>query len=644
MNRFKHIASYGLMAAMGVATPAMAAGPTDVTNDILPGSTADEKVWTLEESPIVLRETIFIGAGASLTIEAGVTVVTGDNDDGGIVVEPDAQIFAMGTKDQPIIMTSLQDVATWNNSNVTSTDGDPEFEEITALGDRTTGSWRPAVQEWRNITMLGNAIVSSYSFEDSPRTGADNNANLVVGTAADPNQVQMEGLLDTEGSNPPGSVFYGGANDDDDSGVLNFVSSRYGGRVLGEGNELNGMSLGGIGRGTDISNVEIMNNVDDGIEVWGGTVDLKHFTIWNIGDDSLDFDQGWRGRAQFGLIVQGYSVEAEQGSGVGDNAIEFDGAEDSDGQPRSTVTAYNLTVIGQPGADGMTTWRDNARSQFRKSVFMSPGESLVRLDDSDGDGGEGYGFNGTHTWSDVWNTDETNISPNGVNDGTGDFSPASLYTAQQSDGVSANLAAIEDSVFWDVNTFYTNQSHLGTPRGGNFDPSTIFDPAQNGASTNVDAGSASANRPIQGITRDSLQIIGADNVTIARVLTLDPRAANDATSASSNPSLSGNDFWSPTPYRGAFSDDHNWADGWTAADTYGFFPGDQRADDPETDFAVQITTTEFQTQNGETYIIECSTDGKAWEPVAQVTGDGSLKTVANTISVDQNKIYRVRVQ
>jgi hypothetical protein len=84
-----------------------------------------------------------------------------------------------------------------------------------------------------------------------------------------------------------------------------------------------------------------MNNVDDGIEIWGGTVNLKYFSIWNVGDDSLDIDQGWRGKAQFGLIVQGYSLNASQGSGVGDNLIEIDGAEQSDWQPVTTASIYN---------------------------------------------------------------------------------------------------------------------------------------------------------------------------------------------------------------------------------------------------------------------------------------------------------------
>ena len=82
---------------------------------------------------------------------------------------------------------------------------------------------------------------------------------------------------------------------------------------MGLGNELNGLSLGAIGRETDIEYVEIMNNVDDGIEIWGGAVNLKYFSVWNVGDDSFDVDQGWRGKAQFGLIVQGYSLDASQG-------------------------------------------------------------------------------------------------------------------------------------------------------------------------------------------------------------------------------------------------------------------------------------------------------------------------------------------
>ena len=149
---------------------------------------------------------------------------------------------------------------------------------------------------------------------------------------------------------------YGGGDDDYDAGNLSYLSIRYAGRVVGLSNELNGLSLGAIGRNTKIHHIEVMNNVDDGIEIWGGTVDLKYVSIWNVGDDSFDVDQGWRGRAQFGLIVQGYSRNASQGSGLGDNIFEFDGAENSDAQPRTRAAIYNFTTIANTeSGDGTTT-------------------------------------------------------------------------------------------------------------------------------------------------------------------------------------------------------------------------------------------------------------------------------------------------
>ena len=155
---------------------------------------------------------------------------------------------------------------------------------------------------------------------------------------------------------------------------------------------MNGLSLGGVGRETQVDHIEIMNNVDDGIEIWGGTVCMKYISVWNIGDDSLDCDQGWRGKVQHGLIVQGYSAEAKQGSGFGDNCIEMDGSEDSDCEPHTTSTLYNFTVIGNPtkGDHGLAL-RDNVRLQVRNSIFMDVPDVLID-EESDGDGGSGWNF------------------------------------------------------------------------------------------------------------------------------------------------------------------------------------------------------------------------------------------------------------
>src|SRR5262249_53756941 len=144
------------------------------------------------------------------------------------------------------------------------------------------------------------------------------------------------------------------------------------------------------------SHIDIMNNVDDGIETWGGTVNYKYISVWNIGDDCFDTDEGWRGKAQFGLLVNGYSVDAAQGSGVGDHGCEMDGAEDSNWQPVSTNAFYNFTIIMQPlNTRGMLAWRDNNRSQFHNSIFMDGGGEVVKFDNSDGDGAHGYGFSGS---------------------------------------------------------------------------------------------------------------------------------------------------------------------------------------------------------------------------------------------------------
>jgi len=617
-----------------------------------------DTVWRKSDNPVILKGPIFVENGASLTIEAGVVVVTPGPDDGGLVVERDSQIFVLGTKAQPVIMTSAADVSTWDGSVVRDGSGNPVdatdagFEtedavEIETLGDPKTGTWRESALEWRNLTIMGRGVIAASHFSGAAVQGSDGVNNPVVpdGSA----DKQMEGLTDSAQD-----IFYGGADDDDDSGTLSYLSIRYGGRVVGTGNELNGLSLGGIGRGTDISHVEIMNNVDDGIEVWGGTVDLKYFSIWNVGDDSFDFDQGWRGRGQFGLIVQGASLDASQGSGVGDNAVEHDGAEAADAQPRTTTTLYNLTVIGNPGGtadggDGLTTWRDNARVQYRKSIFMDAGETLVRFDNNDGDTGSafgGYGLGGTHRFDEVWTTPASNLSPNNVNDGTGDFSPSSLYTAQLFDG---NLAELRDSVIFNVPQLVKDTSDpsdapvVDGPGGEltDFLNTGLADWLENQQGNAVDAAGSGA-MPIQSIVRAGEVLRGGKSVV--RVTELDPRAAGDATDSDDAllPPLDG--FWTPADFRGVASAAHNPFDGWGAAEAYGFFPGEQSAEDPAASFEVRVSTTTFQTQVGESYVIEGSSDGRDWDPVAVVEGDGTLKTVANEITPAANMFYRVLVQ
>ncbi|HVS19523.1 MAG TPA: hypothetical protein VMT18_13035 [Planctomycetota bacterium] len=477
--------------------------------------------WTANNT-YNLQKQIYVKNGASLTIEPGTIIACTTNLGGSLAVTRGSQIFAMGTKDAPIIMTSKADVATW-------TGGDPK-----------TGVWREACLEWGNLTLMGRAYISEDAIPSNVPT--PNSSNFAI----------MEGLVEDFPGDP--DVRYGGGNDSYNAGTVKYVSLRYGGKVVGLNVELNGLSVGGIGRNTDLHHIDIMNNVDDGIEIWGGTVNVKYANIWNIGDDSFDIDQGWRGKAQFVCIVQGYSVNAAQGSGVGDNAFELDGAENSDWQPVTTATIYNATVIGQPGGDHGTAWRDNARVQFRNCIFMDLGERLIRNDNVDGDGGSGYGHNGTLTWAQTWTTNYNVFSS--VNAPT---NPAAFYQAQ----TSGKLAEMTDSVFYNNTNAnaYTDATGVGVVPG-------------NATNNNV----VSNSLPIKKIVRGPQVTKGPLALVMRPVIKLDPRPDNDATVSVDVAPDDG--FFTPAKYRGAFgpskkldgdsSDAGNWACGWTAADAFGY--------------------------------------------------------------------------
>ena len=493
--------------ATGFATVGTAsAAEVLVTSDITTSTT-----WTANNT-YNLQQQIFVRNGATLTIEPGVIIASDTDIGGSLAVARGSQIQALGTAADPIIFTSKADVATW-------TGGNPQ-----------TGVWREAANEWGNLTLMGRGYISENAVGGNVPTPNANNEGIMEGLASGPNR-------------------YGGGNDDDDSGTLSYVSLRYGGKVLGLNNELNGLSLGGIGRGTDIKCIEIMNNVDDGIEIWGGCVGIKYFSIWNIGDDSFDVDQGWRGYAQFGLIVQGYSLDANQGSGVGDNIFETDGGEDSDWQPTTTATIYNCTVIGQPvGGDHATAWRDNARVQYRNMVIQDIGDDLVAFDDVDGDGANGYGHNGTLSWAATWTTDWDQTPPH-ANDPPGNY--YDFYKAH----FSGKLAEITDSVFFRIGDT-SEATNRGVLPG-------------NGSNNNVlIAGSNDADAPVTSVTRGP-QVTKGGQIMFP-VVGLDPRPANEAL-VSADGAPNGHEFFQRKLYRGGFEPTGpTWLCGWTASDAFGF--------------------------------------------------------------------------
>ena len=147
---------------------------------------------------------------------------------------------------------------------------------------------------WGGVIILGNAPL--------------NNEN---------NEAHIEGIPITE----PRGIF-GGNNEEDDSGVLKYVSIRHGGTNIGSENEINGLTMGGVGNSTVVEYIEVISNYDDGIEFFGGSVNCKFIVSAFNGDDAYDYDMGYHGFGQFWLAIQGPSdgdliIEGSGGTGTG---------------------------------------------------------------------------------------------------------------------------------------------------------------------------------------------------------------------------------------------------------------------------------------------------------------------------------------
>src|SRR5690606_2619387 len=132
---------------------------------------------------------------------------------------------------------------------------------------------------------------------------------------------------------------YGGTNAADNSGVIKYVSIRHGGANIGEGNEINGLTLGGVGSGTVVEYVEVIANQDDGVEFFGGSVNASNIVVWNAGDDAIDTDQAWSGTLNNFAIICG---------GDTDHALEVDGPE---GTLLAGHTVQNGTISGADASE-----------------------------------------------------------------------------------------------------------------------------------------------------------------------------------------------------------------------------------------------------------------------------------------------------
>jgi len=283
----KHRASFWLRSIVifllfgGMTSAAISGWLWNSDVKIIEGSINESVNWQADKH-YILSGLVFVESGVTLSIEAG-TKISG-SPGSALIVTRDAKINAQGRSNAPIVFTSKQ-----------------------AEGERQRG-------DWGGLVLLGNAPINK-------------------GTA------HIEGI---KADDPRGG--YGGMADTGSCGVLKYVRVEFAGYEISQDNELNGLTLGGCGSGTIINHVQVHMGLDDGVEVFGGTVNLKHIFISHPGDDGLDWDQGWQGKAQFVIV--------HQGPDGGDNGIEADNDKNNHhAAPRSQPTLSNISLIGSGHSD-----------------------------------------------------------------------------------------------------------------------------------------------------------------------------------------------------------------------------------------------------------------------------------------------------
>ncbi len=298
----KKLVLFGLIA--GIATTGCRkivedANPNTGTGGTGGGSTAGETITlkgkittdtTLRaKNTYILDGLVYMTNNATITIEPG-TVIQGKYTDpvGGLVITRGAKIVAKGTADKPIVFTSA--------------------------------SSSPKSGDWAGIVILGKA-----------KTNASFNGTSGVG--------EIEGGV----NDAAGSGLYGGTDDADSSGALQFVRIEYAGYAFLPDKEINSLTLGGVGSKTVIDHIQVSYAKDDAYEWFGGSVSAKYLISYKTQDDDFDTDNGFSGKVQFGLVVRDSSIADVSNS----EAMESDNdANGSTNAPQTSAVFSNLTLIG----------------------------------------------------------------------------------------------------------------------------------------------------------------------------------------------------------------------------------------------------------------------------------------------------------
>ncbi len=260
------------------------AGSKDVNNNGTQlGNGNQEFVFTgkqtLKKGTYILKGWIYIANGAELTIEPG-TVIKGDKGlKSAIIAERGGKLIAQGSETQPIVFTSAQ-----------------------AAGQRRPG-------DWGGIILCGKAHTNAteQQIEGGPRTK------------------------------------HGGTDDNDNSGVLSYVRIEFAGYPFATDQEINGLTLGSVGKQTKIDHVQVSYSNDDSFEWFGGAVDCKYLIAYKGWDDDFDTDNGFSGHVQYALAIRDPKIADQSMS----NGFESDNnAKGTNADPHTSAVFSNVTFVG----------------------------------------------------------------------------------------------------------------------------------------------------------------------------------------------------------------------------------------------------------------------------------------------------------
>jgi hypothetical protein len=413
-----------------------------------------------------------------------------------------------------------------------------------------------------------------------------------------------------------GSI-YGGSDDNDNSGTLRFVSIRYGGFVLSPNNEINGLTCGAVGRGTSFEFIEVVNNADDDIEHFAGSVDMKYVAGLFGGDDGLDLDQGYRGRIQFAFQIQdNTSGTSRPVANAGDCLGEWDGPEaPTSSRPFTVHTLFNFTGIGHKNTGTSNgkgiNYKDNSGGKVFNSIFAGA-KSGIQL------------------------TESSAATATSASDST---TAGHRFAFTRTSGGEYNLLGVTGAAGEpDASLQYTTFMDIGATPATALDSTTVF--------VGVNANSGQYGHALINSKNNSYEASTTTSIrSIARVAldgTLDPRlkegvairnngrradasgGVREASGTLGQPGYRAADpFYTQTQLRGAFRD-CNWLSGWSLLSEWGLLSSANVAIP-----AVKLTrslgvlTVSFTPTSGVEYVIETSADGKKFTPFRTVTGEAA---------------------